>query len=85
MAGQLDVPTGTYTAVAVYGLYACAIADDGSIACWGNVVGTPPDTSTGTYSSLAAHDLHTCAIHTDGTITCWPRLPDGVEWATSTN
>jgi hypothetical protein len=51
--------------------FGCAIAADGTLACWGaNDAGqaTPP---AGTYITLAAAGRTACAIAADGTLACW--------------
>ena len=51
--------------------HSCAIAANGSLACWGaNDAGqaTPP---AGTFVALSAGATTTCAIATDGSLACW--------------
>ncbi|MBX3031759.1 MAG: putative Ig domain-containing protein, partial [Chloroflexi bacterium] len=51
--------------------FACAIAADGTLTCWGaNDAGqaTPP---AGTFIALSAGPATACAIAADGTLACW--------------
>lgn len=65
--GDPSPPTGRHVQVAVGGVGACAIADDGEIACWGGLP-TPP---AGSFRQLAAGQSHMCALADDLTITCF--------------
>lgn len=75
--------TGDWQAVSVGEEYACAIAIDGSLWCWGSndsyqcgagEVSRAPVTRVTTdidWASVAAGVRHTCAIKTDGSLWCW--------------
>src|SRR5690606_18944468 len=77
--GQSAPPEGVYRSVSVGRAYACAVREEGTIACWG--VGTtdecsgvecaqasPPD---GVFEQVAAGLVHTCAMRADRTVQCW--------------
>jgi alpha-tubulin suppressor-like RCC1 family protein len=66
-----SVPSGRFTDVAVGRWHACAVAEDGSLTCWGDdSVGqaTPP---TGQFTSVAAKERHNCALRIDDAVVCW--------------
>ncbi len=81
------VPSGTYRAVSVDGSYACAIAADDTLRCWGNDDAEAwPVPPTGTFRAVSVRpDYYSCAIRRDdGSIACWgaesgnvPNLPSG--------
>jgi len=82
--GQLDAPTGTFTAIAAFASeHGCGLRTDRTIACWGantdiydNVAGQA-DAPAGTFAAIAAGGLHSCGVRTNGTLTCWGRNDDG--------
>jgi len=55
--------------------HTCAVAEDGSVACWGCEKGNDrgqcrvPDDLRATAVYVSRH--HTCAIRTDGSVVCW--------------
>jgi Regulator of chromosome condensation (RCC1) repeat len=79
-AGQSLPPTGQFRAIAVSISHACAIRDDGTLACWG--AGTadkcgggidcrqsrPP---TGTFEEVGLGFYHSCAVTTARKVVCW--------------
>ena len=77
-AVRLDVPPpGTFQRVAVGYDFACAIAVDGALRCWGK---TPYGVPSGTFTQVSVsssvdgkvnHYSHACAVRTDGTVACW--------------
>lgn len=88
-----EAPTGTYTNIAASSYSGfCAIATDGSLACWDtnlhiyspsqreyrqHLLDAPADQ----FIELAVGSDHACAIRADKTLTCWG--PDGY-WVTIT-
>ncbi|GAU45694.1 hypothetical protein TSUD_268260 [Trifolium subterraneum] len=48
--------------------HVCAITNDGSLDCWGDMVGEKP---IGRFISLALGENRSCALGYDGLITCW--------------
>jgi alpha-tubulin suppressor-like RCC1 family protein len=63
----------TWIDVTCGGGHACALADDGSVTCWGKAsdgqTNPPADTK---FSSISAGDTHTCGIVKDAdTVACW--------------
>ncbi|KAG9144512.1 hypothetical protein Leryth_010740 [Lithospermum erythrorhizon] len=63
------VPGGNYSMVAAGSQWACAIAINGTLVCWGDNVGkTPP----GDFKALALGDQRGCALtNPNGTVVCW--------------
>ena len=71
--------------VAVGGAHACALAQDGRVACWGentdgqvgngtlDLAWTTPQATlpAGSASALRAGETHTCAARPNGTVACW--------------
>jgi Putative Ig domain/Regulator of chromosome condensation (RCC1) repeat len=61
-----------FLAVSVGDAHACAIRDDGTLACWGDdSAGQLDGVPSGTFQSVSAGGSHTCAIRDDGTLVCW--------------
>ena len=62
-----------YTAISSGANHVCAIAEDGSIMCWGNddygQVSEQP--TTGRFTQISSGDNHTCALRDDGAVICW--------------
>ena len=54
--------------------HTCAIAADGTLACWGDdsagQLDEIPSTEYGAFASVAAGGAHTCALRTTGTLKC---------------
>ncbi|MFN8518019.1 MAG: putative Ig domain-containing protein [Chloroflexota bacterium] len=66
-----SAPTTPLRQLAASDAFACGIAGDGSLVCWGNGDSgrtTPP---AGAYRSVAVGDAFGCAIAGDGTLACW--------------
>ena len=61
------------SAVAAGGQHSCAIADDGTLACWGsNSDGQATvSPSLGPVLQVTAGAAHTCVIKSDGLVACW--------------
>jgi PKD repeat protein len=58
--------------VSAGGGHSCALAADGSLACWGDDGGgqaTPPAGSG--YTQVSAGGAHSCAVAADGSLACW--------------
>ncbi len=75
--GQIDVPPGHFTSVAVSSSHSCAIRTDQTIACWGNNRDGQADSPPGQYTAIAIDYPYSCAIRTDQTIACWGNNRDG--------
>lgn len=67
---SFEAPPGVYTAIAVIGHYACALADSGAAVCWEITTGGQVDTPAGRYTFITA-DSSVCAITEDEEIVCW--------------
>jgi hypothetical protein len=73
----LHPPTGKrFVRVSLGGLTGCALAEDGTISCWGaNDYGqaTPPP---GTFIDVSVGGTTTCALDAGHEWTCWGKKPD---------
>jgi hypothetical protein len=70
-AGQLNVPTGFYTAIAAGYSHAVAMRNDGTLVGWGtNTLGqaTPP---SGEFLAIASGGDHSLGVRTNGSIVGW--------------
>jgi hypothetical protein len=69
-SGELDVPSGSFTAVSRDASNVCAIRTDGTLACWGapGPKSTPP---AGTFVQVSVGQAGPCGVRTDGTLACW--------------
>ena len=67
------VPDAKYIAISSGANHVCAIAEDGSIMCWGdNDYGQVSDRPTsGSFTQISSGDNHTCALRNDGAVICW--------------
>ena len=72
-----DTPPGSYTAIAVGLLHACALAESGEAVCWDVESGEPWEGPPGRYTDVAVDDDATCAVSTAGEIECWLRPGSG--------
>jgi hypothetical protein len=75
MYTQADPPSGTFVAVTGGAGFGCALAADGSAACWR--AGNTEQTRCGPFVELSAGPAHVCALVSDGTVTCWGDDTDG--------
>ena len=66
-------PDLKYIAISSGANHVCAIAEDGSIMCWGDddygQVSDRP--TTGSFTHISSGDNHTCALRDDGAVICW--------------
>ena len=69
--GKLDVPVGTYRAVAAGASDSCAVSDDGYVTCWGADQFRQEIIPDGLYRDVAAGDRYTCAVTQAGDLSCW--------------
>jgi hypothetical protein len=71
-AGELgfDVPTGSFTRIAMADETVCGIRDTGAIACAG-LEGQSPEPPEGTFTDIDGGDRVFCAIHIDGSVRCF--------------
>lgn len=62
----------TWVDVTCGGGHACALAEDGTVECWGKAsdgqTSPPADTK---FVAISAGDTHTCGITEFGTVECW--------------
>jgi hypothetical protein len=70
-ADYVDVPAGSWVAVAVGERHTCWVGADGSLLCTGDNDEGQLDAPTGTWVQVAAGNLHSCAIDADGCAACW--------------
>lgn len=64
-------PKGTFTQVTVGSSFACAIATDKSVTCWGWTDSEQLAAPSGSFTKVAPGDRFACAIKTDKTVVCW--------------
>ncbi|KAK4352751.1 hypothetical protein RND71_028269 [Anisodus tanguticus] len=62
------IPSGNYNEIAASSQHVCAVSKNGTLSCWGNMVGEKP---IGQFISLALGDNRSCALRTNGTVVCW--------------
>jgi alpha-tubulin suppressor-like RCC1 family protein len=69
----LSPPAGVFTSLAGGPGHLCAVANDGSIACWGDSdsYGRYTDIPKGDFIEVTVGDSHNCALAEDGAIACW--------------
>ena len=67
---SFETPPGVYTAIAVTGHYACALAESAAAVCWEITTGGQVDTPQGRYTFITA-DSRVCAITEAEEIVCW--------------
>lgn len=70
-AGQLNAPSGSYSAVLAGDRYSCALSTEGSVSCWGDdplVAGVPVG---GRFRTLLGSDGVICASRETGAANCW--------------
>ena len=75
---EVDEPTEPepgmrFIAISSGANHVCAIAEDGSIMCWGDDdYGQKSDRPTsGIFTQISSGDNHTCALRSDGAVICW--------------
>ena len=76
VTGEPPVPPPVdvkYIAISSGADHVCAIAEDGSIMCWGDDShGQVSDKPTsGSFIQISSGDNHTCALRDDGAVICW--------------
>ncbi|MYC05623.1 MAG: hypothetical protein F4X57_00310 [Chloroflexi bacterium] len=66
-------PDMKYISIGSGANHVCAIADEGSIMCWGDdSEGQVSDRPTrGRFTAISSGDNHTCALRNDGAVVCW--------------
>ncbi|XP_073142287.1 serine/threonine-protein kinase-like protein CCR4 [Henckelia pumila] len=62
------VPMGNFSFLAAGFRHACAVSLNGSLECWGNVVGEKP---RGEFTALALGENRGCALRSNKTVSCW--------------
>jgi alpha-tubulin suppressor-like RCC1 family protein len=73
---QLDGDGQRLTALAIGGAGTCALADDGTPYCWGQLSSLDPEpvTDVGSVTSVVVGPARTCAIRPGGSVVCWSRF-----------
>ena len=51
--------------------HACAIRDNGKVACWGHNKSGQASPPRGEFKQVSAGNRFTCGIRTDNTLACW--------------
>jgi len=67
----LDIPTGTFTDIAMGSVHACAVRTSGDLHCWGANPYGQIDAPSGSYSAVSTGWGHSCALTTQGEMVCW--------------
>ncbi|KAL3503881.1 hypothetical protein ACH5RR_033722 [Cinchona calisaya] len=62
------VPVGNFSVVSAGFRHACAISMNGSMECWGDMVGVKPP---GEFRSIALGENRSCALRANWTVACW--------------
>jgi hypothetical protein len=70
-SGQVNIQSGSFTAVAGGNTHSLAIRTDGSILGWGSNTSGQINVPSGKFSTVAAGALHSLAIRGDGTLVGW--------------
>lgn len=73
--GILDVPEGTFEAIAQDFTHACALRTSGELACWGDDSSGKTSPPPGVFTSLDLARSYGCATNVDGNLTCWGYVP----------
>ena len=71
--GQINVPAGTFTAVAAGREHGLAIRSDGTLEGWGYNYHGQINVPAGTFTAVAGGAFHSLAIRSDGTLAGWGR------------
>lgn len=75
--GQLDIPPGTYTAVAAGGSFSLAIRSDGTLVGQGYNDSGQANVPAGTFTAIAGGFFHSLGIRSDGTLSGWGNNSEG--------
>jgi alpha-tubulin suppressor-like RCC1 family protein len=79
--GALDAPPGAFKQVSAGVRYACAIATDDTLACWGRDQFGESDPPAGKFKQVSSsrdfYLTHTCGVRADDTLACWGSNYDG--------
>ena len=69
--GQVDAPSGSFTAVSAGYKHSCGLRTDHSIACWGDNRRGQATAPSGSFTAVSAGYRHSCGLRTDHSIACW--------------
>lgn len=81
--GQLDAPSGAFTAVSAGEQDSCGIRVDGTTECWGDCDRGLANSPNERFTAISSGDFHSCGLRADSTVQCWhwtSSLPEGVQW-----
>ena len=85
--GQVDAPSGTFSALSTGSYYSCGLRTDRSITCWGTDPLGPSDAGPGQFTpttprftAVSGDAAHSCGLTTDGLIICWGSLEELVRY-----
>ena len=74
-AGELDAPSGAFTAVSAGRQHSCGLRIDGTVTCWGSNFHGQAVAPLGRFTAISAGFTHSCGVRTDGSVTCWGDPP----------
>ena len=75
--GQVNIPAGTFMAVAAGAVYSLAIRSDGTLVGWGSGSFGQINVPAGVFTAVAAGLAHSLAIRSNGTLVGWGLNNDG--------
>jgi len=71
LAGETNVPAGTFTAVDAGWKHSLALGSDGTLSAWGDNSSGQGNVPSGTFTAIASGEQFNLAIRTDGTLVGW--------------
>lgn len=77
--GETQVPSGTWSSIALGSSHGCGIREDGTAECWGTDFYGETHPPAGRFLMLAPVDHYTCGLRPEGTVECWG-MDHGEDW-----
>ena len=68
--GQINAPSGTFTAVAAGSTHSCGLRTDGTVTCWGWNNHGQARAPSGRFSAVTGGGGYSCWLRADRTLTC---------------